>query len=158
MRYLVIYRFLQFSSAYPCTTIGSGFWATCTWQEIHGCQAWQGGDGGSNRKLSEQAGETRREGLQGPTHPFVRAALASSSSRTIFVREAIKVGFLPKVGRCGGYAHAVMHRITGTYIKKDIPCYPKFDWVYLSICIVLVGGLTQRISTIFISAIRRMQS
>ena len=37
-----------------------------------------------------------------------------------------------------------MHKITGTHIENDIPSYPKIDWVYLSICVVLAGGLRPR--------------
>ena len=39
------------------------------------------------------------------------------------------------------YDCTVMHKITGTQIEKDIPSYPIIDWVYLSIYVVLAGGL-----------------
>ena len=39
------------------------------------------------------------------------------------------------------YDCTVMHKIIGTQIKKDIPSYPIIDWVYLSIYVVLAGGL-----------------
>ena len=38
------------------------------------------------------------------------------------------------------YVCTVMHKITSTHIEKDIPCYPIFDWVYRSTCVVLEGG------------------